>query len=78
MSDAHRTNGQTTPEERARIASVYLNRLRRGCQRPQTIIVNESWWTPTARNPHIVLPATTTLERNDIGSAWTFGLKGSF
>jgi biotin/methionine sulfoxide reductase len=46
-----------------------LNRLRRGWQRPQTIIVNESWWTPTARHADIVLPATTTLERNDVGGS---------
>jgi len=44
-----------------------LNRLRRAWQKPETIIVNESWWTPTARHADIVLPATTTLERNDVG-----------
>jgi biotin/methionine sulfoxide reductase len=46
-----------------------LNRLRRGWQKPETIIVNESWWTPTARHADIVLPATTTLERNDVGGS---------
>jgi biotin/methionine sulfoxide reductase len=46
-----------------------LNRLRRAWQRPQTIIVHEPWWTATARHADIVLPATTTLERNDIGAA---------
>jgi biotin/methionine sulfoxide reductase len=44
-----------------------LNRLLTGWQRPDTVIVNESWWTATARHADIVLPATTTLERNDIG-----------
>jgi biotin/methionine sulfoxide reductase len=44
-----------------------LNRLRRGWQRPETIVVHEPWWTATARHADIVLPATTTLERNDIG-----------
>ncbi|MGH7046094.1 MAG: molybdopterin-dependent oxidoreductase [Stellaceae bacterium] len=44
-----------------------LNRLRRAWQRPQTIIVHEPWWTATARHADIVLPATTSLERNDIG-----------
>lgn len=46
-----------------------LNRLVRGWQKPQTIVVHESWWTPTARRGDIVLPATTTLERNDIGGS---------
>ncbi len=46
-----------------------LNRLRRAWQRPQTIVVHDSWWTPTARRADIVLPATTTLERNDVGGS---------
>jgi biotin/methionine sulfoxide reductase len=46
-----------------------LNRLRRAWQRPETVIVHEPWWTATARHADIVLPATTTLERNDIGAA---------
>ncbi len=46
-----------------------LNRLRRAWQKPETIIVHEPWWTATARHADIVLPATTTLERNDIGAA---------
>ena len=46
-----------------------LNRLRRAWQRPETIIVHEPWWTATARHADIVLPATTTLERNDIGGS---------
>jgi biotin/methionine sulfoxide reductase len=46
-----------------------LNRLRRAWQRPETIIVHEPWWTATARHADIVLPATTSLERNDIGCA---------
>lgn len=45
-----------------------LNRLLAGWQRPDTVIVNESWWTATARHADIVLPATTTLERNDVGA----------
>ena len=35
--------------------------------RPETIIVHEPWWTATARHADIVLQATTSLERNDIG-----------
>ena len=46
-----------------------LNRLQRAWQEPQTVIVHESWWTPTARHADIVLPATTTLERNDVGGS---------
>ncbi|MFZ3352063.1 MAG: molybdopterin-dependent oxidoreductase [Xanthobacteraceae bacterium] len=46
-----------------------LNQLRSAFRRPQTIVVHEPWWTATARHADIVLPATTTLERNDIGSA---------
>ena len=44
-----------------------LNRLRRAFARPETLIVHESVWTGTARHADIVLPATTTLEREDIG-----------
>lgn len=46
-----------------------LNRLIEGWKRPETVIVNEPWWTATARYADIVLPATTTLERNDIGAS---------
>jgi biotin/methionine sulfoxide reductase len=45
------------------------NRLRRAWERPETIVVHEPWWTATARHADIVLPATTSLERNDIGCA---------
>ena len=46
-----------------------LNRLVSAWRRPEVIIVNEPWWTATARFADIVLPATTTLERNDIGAS---------
>ncbi|MEE4086161.1 molybdopterin guanine dinucleotide-containing S/N-oxide reductase [Pseudomonas viridiflava] len=46
-----------------------LNRLLEAWQRPQTIIVHEQFWTAQAKYADIVLPATTALERNDIGSA---------
>lgn len=35
-------------------------------QKPETIIVNEIFWTPTARLADIVLPTTTSYERNDL------------
>ena len=46
-----------------------LNRLLRAWQKPETIVVHDSWWTPTARRADIVLPATTTLERDDVGGS---------
>jgi biotin/methionine sulfoxide reductase len=46
-----------------------LNRLRRAWAKPETVIVNEQYWTATAKHSDIVLPVTTTLERDDIGSA---------
>jgi biotin/methionine sulfoxide reductase len=44
-----------------------INRFLEAWQRPDTVIVNEPWWTPAARRADIVLPAATTMERNDIG-----------
>ena len=46
-----------------------LNRLRDAFTRPDTVIVHESAWTATARHADIVLPATITLEREDIGGS---------
>jgi biotin/methionine sulfoxide reductase len=46
-----------------------LNRLLWAWARTETIIASEPWWTPLARHADIVLPATTTLERNDIASS---------
>ena len=46
-----------------------LNRLVRAWQCPETIVVHEPWWNANARHADIVLPATTSLERNDIGRA---------
>jgi biotin/methionine sulfoxide reductase len=44
-----------------------LNRLRQAWRKPDTIVFNEQFWTPAAKMADIVLPATTTLERDDIG-----------
>ncbi|WP_176083363.1 molybdopterin-dependent oxidoreductase [Martelella sp. HB161492] len=44
-----------------------LNALHDAWQRPETIIVNEPWWTATAKRADIVFPATTPYEREDIG-----------
>lgn len=46
-----------------------LNRLARAWQRPDTIVVHEPFWNALARFSDIVLPATTTLEREDIGGS---------
>ena len=46
-----------------------INRLAEAFRQPDTVIVHEPWWTATARYADIVLPATTTLERNDLGSS---------
>jgi biotin/methionine sulfoxide reductase len=46
-----------------------LNRLRDAFARPDTVIVHESVWTASARHADIVLPATVTLEREDIGGS---------
>ncbi len=48
-----------------------LNQLVRAWRKPETVIVHDSWWTPVARRADIVLPATTSLERNDIGGSST-------
>src|SRR5207302_2979599 len=46
-----------------------LGRLRRALAEPDTIVVHDSVWTATARHADLVLPATITLEREDIGAA---------
>jgi len=44
------------------------NKQIKAWQKPETIIVNEPYWTNTAMFADIVLPANTTFERNDIVS----------
>jgi biotin/methionine sulfoxide reductase len=46
-----------------------LNRLRRAFARLDTVVVHDSVWTASARHADIVLPATITLEREDLGAA---------
>lgn len=44
-----------------------LNAFHEAWKAPETIIVNEPWWTATAKRADIVFPATTPYEREDIG-----------
>ena len=46
-----------------------LNRLLRAWRRPQTIVVHEQVWNAHAKMADIVLPASTTTERADIGAS---------
>ncbi|WP_290691521.1 MULTISPECIES: molybdopterin-dependent oxidoreductase [unclassified Haematobacter] len=43
-----------------------LNRLALAWQRPETVIVQDPMWTATALRADLVLPATTSIERNDL------------
>ncbi|MDO5057649.1 MAG: molybdopterin-dependent oxidoreductase [Lautropia sp.] len=51
-----------------------LNELIRALQKVDTVIVQDCWWTASTRWADIVLPATTTLERNDISSGGTYNI----
>ena len=42
------------------------NRLIRAWQKPELIVISECFWTAAARHADIVLPATTSFERNDM------------
>lgn len=42
------------------------NTLVKAWKKPRTIVVNELFWTPTARMADIVMPTTTSYERDDI------------
>ncbi|MBM3650658.1 MAG: Asp-tRNA(Asn)/Glu-tRNA(Gln) amidotransferase GatCAB subunit C [Alphaproteobacteria bacterium] len=44
-----------------------LNRLTMAWRKPETIVFHEQFWTASARMADIVLPATTSQERDDIG-----------
>ena len=48
-----------------------LRRLADAFRTLDTLIINESVWTATARHADIVLPTTLTLEREDIGATAT-------
>ncbi len=44
-----------------------LNKMLAAWRKPDTIIVNEWCWNAMAKHSDVVLPCTTTLERNDLG-----------
>lgn len=44
-----------------------LGRMARAWRKPRSVIVNEQFWTATAKFADIVFPVTSTLERDDIG-----------
>ncbi|OCL86873.1 Dimethyl sulfoxide/trimethylamine N-oxide reductase precursor [Aliarcobacter thereius] len=48
------------------------NELIDALRKLDTFVVIEPWWTPTAKMADIVLPATTTMERDDIASAMSY------
>jgi biotin/methionine sulfoxide reductase len=45
-----------------------LARLQHAFTRPATIVVHEQFWTSTARQADVVLPATMSIERDDFGA----------
>ncbi|SEP65566.1 trimethylamine-N-oxide reductase TorA [Basfia succiniciproducens] len=54
------------------------NTMVKAWQKPETIIVNEVNWTPTARMADIVLPATTSYERNDLTMSGDYSMMNIF
>ncbi len=45
-----------------------LRRLTRAFSRPDTVVVHEPFWTGMAKHADLVLPATLTIEREDMGA----------
>ena len=54
------------------------NALIRAMQSVDTVIVQDCWWNASSRWADIVLPATTTVERDDITSAGTYSIDKVF
>ncbi|HEX7391179.1 MAG TPA: molybdopterin-dependent oxidoreductase, partial [Acidiphilium sp.] len=76
--EAYRYNGETRIYPDIRLAywaggnpfhhHQDLNRLRRAVARLDTFVVHDFAWTGSTRHADIVLPATMSLERDDIGA----------
>ena len=58
-----------------------LNRLLAAWRRPETVIVNEPWWTPTAKLADIVLPEGVSGDTSgwqwDKPNPWGFWSRGA-
>lgn len=52
-----------------------VNKIVAGFRAVDAVITHEPWWTPTAKFSDIVLPTTTSFERNDISYGSTFGVE---
>ena len=51
-----------------------LNELIGALKTVDTVVVQDCWWTASTRWADIVLPATSTLERNDLSSSGTYSI----
>jgi len=49
-----------------------INLNLKALQKIETIITQDSWWTPAARMADIVLPINTLFERNDMTRFWRY------
>ncbi|MCR9085707.1 MAG: molybdopterin-dependent oxidoreductase [Rhodobacteraceae bacterium] len=49
-----------------------VNELIRAMEKLHTVVVQDCWWNASARVADIVLPACTTLEKNEISSGGTY------
>ncbi|MFT5835986.1 MAG: trimethylamine-N-oxide reductase (cytochrome c) [Sulfurimonas sp.] len=49
-----------------------INELVGAMRTLDTVITVDPWWTPTAKMSDIILPATTTMERDDITSGMSY------
>lgn len=56
----------------------HINKLIEGIRRVDTVITHEPWWTPTARYSDIVLPVSTSFERDDITFGSSYGVEYVF
>lgn len=51
------------------------NRLIRAWQKPELVVISECFWTAAARHADIVLPVTTSYERNDLTMTGDYSLQ---